>query len=86
MNALTFTLKLNSASKIDCARLTPNGLAGLSIAQINNLSLSNSKNSAKVSDYFEVSGNNNDNIVFKNSRCCLNLFFCSDRKIFMLIA
>ena len=67
MTALTFTLKQKPAFKLDCSRLTPSGLAGLSLAHINNLSLTNSKNSAKVSDYFEVSGNNNDNIVFKNS-------------------
>ena len=67
MPALTFTLKSEPAFKLDCSRLTPNSLAGLSLAQIKNLSLTNSKNSAKVYDYFEVSGNNNDNIIFKNS-------------------
>ena len=57
MTALTFTLKSDPAFKLDCSRLTPNGLAGLSLSQINNLSLTNSKNSLKVADYFEVSGN-----------------------------
>jgi formylmethanofuran dehydrogenase subunit C len=66
MLSLTFTLKSNPAFKLDCSRLTPNGLAGLSIAQIKNLSFTNSKNSAKASDYFEVSGNNSENIIFKN--------------------
>ena len=66
MTALTFTLKSDPAFKLDCSRLTPNGLAGLSLTQIKNLSLTNSKNSLKVSDYFEVSGNNSDNIIFKN--------------------
>jgi formylmethanofuran dehydrogenase subunit C len=66
MTALTFTLKPNVDSKIDCSRLTPNGLAGLSLAQIENLSLLNSKNLAKVSDYFEVSGTDTENIIFKN--------------------
>jgi formylmethanofuran dehydrogenase subunit C len=66
MTALTFTLKQNTASKIDCSRLTPNGLADLSLTQIKNLSLTNSKNSAKVSDYFEVSGTDTENIIFKN--------------------
>jgi formylmethanofuran dehydrogenase subunit C len=66
MNALTFTLKKNSANKIDCSRLTPDNLYGLSLKQIGNLSLLNSKNSPKVSDYFEVSGSNSENIIYKN--------------------
>ena len=66
MTALTFTLKSKPAFKLDCSRLTPNGLAGLSITQIKNLSLTSSKNSAKVCDYFEVSGSENENIIFKN--------------------
>ena len=66
MTSLNFTLKSKPAFKLDCSRLTPNGLAGLSLTQIKNLSLTNSKNSAKVSDYFEVSGDNNENIIFKN--------------------
>ncbi len=67
MISLTFTLKQIAVNKIDCSRLTPNGLAGLSLSQIENLSLLNTKNSPKVSDYFEVSGNNNEHIIFKNS-------------------
>jgi formylmethanofuran dehydrogenase subunit C len=66
MTALTFTLKSKPAFKLDCSRLTPNGLAGLSLTQIKNLSLTNSKNSAKVSDYFEVSGLKSETIIFKN--------------------
>jgi formylmethanofuran dehydrogenase subunit C len=66
MTALTFTLKKSPASKINCGRLTPNNLADLSLTQIKNLSLTNSKNSAKVSDYFEVSGNDSENIIFIN--------------------
>jgi formylmethanofuran dehydrogenase subunit C len=66
MTSLSFTLKSDPAFKLDCRRLTPNGLAGLSLTQIKNLNLTNSKNSAKVSDYFEVSGSDNENIIFKN--------------------
>ena len=66
MSALTFTLKQNAVNTIDCGRLTPNGLAGLSLAQIENLSLLNSKNSPKVADYFEVFGSDSNNIIFKN--------------------
>ena len=66
MTALTFTLKSKPLFKLDCSRLTPNGLAGLSLAQIKNLSLLNSKNSPKVADYFEVSGTDTEKIIFKN--------------------
>jgi formylmethanofuran dehydrogenase subunit C len=66
MNTLTFTLKSKPAFRLDCSRLTPNGLAGLSLTQIKNLGLTNSKNSPKVSDFFEVSGSDNENIIFKN--------------------
>lgn len=67
MTALTFTPKQSSTGKLDCSRLTPNNLAGLSLTQIQNLSLSNSKHSAKVVDYFEVSGADTENIIFKNA-------------------
>ena len=67
MSALTFTLKSTLAFKLDCRRLTPNVLADLSLSQIKNLSLLNTKNSHKVSDFFEVSGENSPSIVFKNT-------------------
>ncbi len=67
MTAIAFTLKSEPAFKLDCSRLTPNDLAGLSLAQIENLSLLNCKNSPKVSDYFEVSGIDTETIVFKKS-------------------
>jgi formylmethanofuran dehydrogenase subunit C len=66
MNALTFILKKNSANKINCGRLTPNNLVGLSLTQIQNLSLTNSAHAGKVSDFFEVSGTDTENIIFKN--------------------
>ena len=66
MSSLTFTLKSEPAFKLNCSRLTPNNLAGLSITQISNLHFTSSKNSPKVSDYFDVSGTDTENIVFKN--------------------
>lgn len=72
MTALTFTLKSKPAFKQDCSHLTPNGLAGLNIAQINNLHLTSSKNSPKVADYFGVSGDDTQNIIFKNSNSQLD--------------
>ncbi len=72
MTALTFTQKTNPAFKLDCSRLTPNELIGLSNEKIKNLSLTNSKNSPKVSDFFEVSGENTEIIIFKNPSLQLN--------------
>jgi formylmethanofuran dehydrogenase subunit C len=63
MSALTFTLKTNLTKHIDCRALTPNLLAGLSIAQINAIPLG----AYKVSDFFTVFGSDTDNIVFNNS-------------------
>lgn len=67
MTALTFTRKKNPSFMLDCSRLTPNLLAGLSLQQIENLSLFKQKNSPKVSDVFAVSGTDTENIRFKNS-------------------
>jgi formylmethanofuran dehydrogenase subunit C len=63
MSALTFTLKSGLNHSVDCRALTPNLLAGLSIAQINEIKLG----THKVADLFTVSGSDTDNIVFKNS-------------------
>ena len=75
MSALTFTLKptlkQNQLCKVNCGRLTPNELAGLSLAQIQHLNLSN-QYSTKVADYFDVSGSDSSQIIFKNSNAYLN--------------
>lgn len=67
MSALTFTLKKNVTQQIDCRLLTPNNLADLSILQIENLYLLNTKNAPKISDYFDVSGDDANHIIFKNT-------------------
>ena len=72
MTSLTFTLKTVLNFKLNCARLTPNNLAGLSLTQIKNLNLLNTKNSSKVADFFDVSGNNAEHVIFKNSNTQLN--------------
>jgi formylmethanofuran dehydrogenase subunit C len=63
MTALTFTLKSGLKNPVDCRLLTPNLLANLSIAEINNIQLG----TQKVADLFEVSGADTENIVFNNS-------------------
>jgi formylmethanofuran dehydrogenase subunit C len=68
MSALTFTLKSSLSHSVDCRALTPNLLAGLSVAQINAIKLS----IHKVSDLFTISGSDTDNIVFNNSTSALD--------------
>ena len=67
MSALTLTLKQNLNQQIDCSLLTPNNLADLTIAEIENLNLLHIKNSAKIGDYFDVSGSDANHIIFKNA-------------------
>ncbi len=64
MTALTFTLKKNPAFKIDCSQLTQDKLSGKSLNRILEITLNNS---IKIIDLFIVSGENNENIIFKNS-------------------
>jgi len=67
MTALTFTLKAKPQFKLNCGGLTPNKLADLSITQIKTLALSSNSNAPKVSDFFEVSGEDASHIIFKNT-------------------
>jgi formylmethanofuran dehydrogenase subunit C len=61
--ALTFTLKKNLTFKVDCSQLTSDKLAGMSPKKILGITLNN----IKVIDLFEVSGDNFEEIIFKNS-------------------
>jgi formylmethanofuran dehydrogenase subunit C len=67
MTALTFTLKNATDFKINCSHLTPNLLKGLTLSQIQGLTLANGHNAPKVADFFEVNGNDTENIIFSNS-------------------
>ena len=66
MTSLTFQLKSNPDFKLYCGKLTPNLLVNLSLAQIKNLPLSQTKNGPTVADYFDVTGNDIQNITFRN--------------------
>ncbi len=68
MSALTFTLKRSINHRLDCRRLTPDGLAGLNLQQILQLKLSLQHNAPQVADFFEVSGNNTEDITFRNCK------------------
>lgn len=69
MTALTFTLKQPLSHVLDCCRLTPQLLEGKTLAQIRNLPLTHHQ---IVDDFFEVSGADTLNIVFKNTSQQLN--------------
>lgn len=63
MTQLTFTLRHPLRQTLDCAQLTPDHLKGLSLSQIGEKPL----NHQQVSDFFEITGNDTENIIFKNS-------------------
>jgi formylmethanofuran dehydrogenase subunit C len=67
MSGLTFTLKANTIA-IDCRKLTPDALAGLSVTEINQLKLE----STTVADVFDVTGTDASHITFKNASALLN--------------
>ncbi len=68
MMPLTLTLKKNPPFKVDCRKLTPDKLEGLSINQVLEITLNNT---FKVIDLFHISGDNFERIVFKNSNVLL---------------
>ena len=68
MPHLTLTLKTTPNFKLNCSKLTPNNLAGLSIEKIAKLKLGNSKNSPQVSDFFDISEGDVNHIIFKNNQ------------------
>lgn len=75
MSALTLTFKadaLKDASPLDCSKLTINHLAGLSAKQIATLPLSTDRNASVVGDYFDITGSDASQIVFKNTTPQLN--------------
>lgn len=73
MSALTFTLKANPTAPIDCSKLTPDTLAGLSTKEIRNLALPNDAlNPTIVSDVFDIAGTDASHIIFKSTTAQLN--------------
>ena len=63
MKPLTFTLKKNPIFKVNCSQLTPDKLAGLPLEKILEITLNNS---AKVNDLYQVNGEVNQSIIYKN--------------------
>ena len=68
MTQLAFTLKQSLTQPLDCSQLTPDHLKGLSIVQLSAIVL----NKQLVSDIFEITGDDTENIAFKNSNHLLD--------------
>lgn len=67
MSALTFTLKQAPAQRVDMSPLVCQKLANLPLADIATLTLQNGKRKLRVDELFNISGDDTQNILFKNS-------------------
>ncbi len=67
MSALTFTLKKDLAQRLDLAPLTPDALAEKSAKDIAATLLWYGKQQIRADEAFDITGDNVNNIVFKNS-------------------
>lgn len=64
MTPLTFTLRSEPEERLDLSGLTPDGLAGMSAAEIAKLKIGTSRIAAVVGDIFKISGTDAADIVF----------------------
>lgn len=67
MSALTFTLKSQPQQRIDLSPLTPDHLAGKSLAEIGAIALVAGRQKLRADSVFDISGDNADDIVFADS-------------------
>lgn len=67
MSALTFTLKTVLSQDLNCSMLTPDQLAGKTIAEISGIPLTKSKSPLLASDIFDISGNDCEHLIFKGN-------------------
>lgn len=73
MSALTFTLKQETAQRVDMSPLVCQLLKDMSIDDIAGIELQNGKRKIPVSELFDISGADTQNIVIKNSFAKLDL-------------
>jgi formylmethanofuran dehydrogenase subunit C len=66
MIALTFTLKTQRAQRIDLSPLTPDTLAGKTVAEIGSIELQCGKRKLRADSLFEISGDDTADIVIQN--------------------
>lgn len=67
MSALTFECKKTLAQRVDLSPLSGQPIRGLSTGEINGIELVSGKNTFRVDELFDVSGNDIENIIIKNS-------------------
>ncbi len=67
MSALTFTLKAVPAHRIDCSPLTSSALANKSVPDIAATLLQSGNQKLRTDSVFEITGDDCNDIVFKNS-------------------
>jgi formylmethanofuran dehydrogenase subunit C len=67
MSALTFTLKIKPAQRVDCSPLIPDLLAGKSAKDIAATALQCGKQQLRADSIFDISGKDSSNIEFRNS-------------------
>jgi len=72
MNALTFVLIKNLQFSINCSALTPNNLANKSTSEIASMQINHGNDKLRVDEVFNISGNDSQNIHFKNSTSMLD--------------
>jgi len=68
MSALTLTLKSIPQQRIDCSPLTPDNLAGKSVAEIGAIELQSGKLTLRTDAVFDISGDDASDLVFMNCR------------------
>jgi formylmethanofuran dehydrogenase subunit C len=66
MSALTLTLKTQPRQRIDCSPLTPDQLAGKSVAEIGAIELQCGKHKLRADALFDIAGDDASEIVIEN--------------------
>ncbi len=72
MTALTFTLKKDLLQRLDMSPVTCNALKDLAPGQVAEIKLQYGKSKIRISDAFEISGNDTQNIIIENSNAKLD--------------
>lgn len=67
MTALTFTLNKQLLFSINCSALNPSNLANKSVSEIASILINHGKNQLRVDEIFEITGEDTQNIIFKNT-------------------
>jgi len=72
MSALTLSLKQNLQQSINCNALTPDNLAGKTVAEIGRIELISGKHQLLVADIFDISGSDTQQLCFNNATAKLD--------------